>query len=249
MKQRIKKIRYTVPDIIRGVSVIAMIVYHTMWDLVYLFGVSVPWFKTDMGFLFQQSICWSFVLISGFCWHLGKKKIRRGIIVLACSLVLTAVTAIVMPEQIILHGVLSLIGTAMLVTIPLDKIFKKVHPLWGIVISFLLFLLTYDVNNGFVGIAGHKLFELPENLYLNTVTAFFGFPHDAFYSSDYVPILPWIFVFFIGYFIYALLEKRNKLNFLSRFTCKPIEFIGRHSLEIYMAHQPIIFGILFLIFK
>lgn len=249
MKQRIKKIRYTVPDIIRGVSVIAMIVYHTMWDLVYLFGVAVPWFKTDMGFLFQQSICWSFVLISGFCWHLGKTKIKRSVIVLACSLVLTAVTAIVMPEQIILHGVLSLIGTAMLVTIPLDKIFKKVHPLWGIVISFLLFLLTYDVNNGFVGIAGHKLFELPESLYINTVTAFFGFPHDAFYSSDYVPILPWIFVFFIGYFIYALLEKRNKLYFLSRFTCKPIEFIGRHSLEIYMAHQPIIFGILFLIFK
>lgn len=249
MKQRIKKIRYTVPDIIRGVSVIAMIVYHTMWDLVYLFGVSVPWFKTDMGFLFQQSICWSFVLISGFCWHLGKKKIKRSVIVLACSLVLTAVTAIVMPEQIILHGVLSLIGTAMLVTIPLDKIFKKVHPLWGIVISFLLFLLTYDVNNGFVGIAGHKLFELPENLYINTVTAFFGFPHDAFYSSDYVPILPWIFVFFIGYFIYALLERKNKLKFLSKFTCKPIEFIGRHSLEFYMAHQPIIFGILFLIFK
>ena len=249
MKQRIKKIRYTVPDIIRGVSVIAMIVYHTMWDLVYLFGVSVPWFKTDMGFLFQQSICWSFVLISGFCWHLGKNKIKRSVMVLACSLVLTAVTAIVMPEQIILHGVLSLIGTAMLVTIPLDKIFKKVHPLWGIVISFLLFLLTYDVNNGFVGIAGHKLFELPESLYLNTVTAFFGFPHDTFYSSDYVPILPWIFVFFIGYFIYALLEKRNKLNFLSKFICKPIEFIGRHSLEIYMAHQPIIFGVLFLIFK
>ena len=249
MKQRIKKIRYTVPDIIRGASVIAMIVYHTMWDLVYLFGVSVPWFKTDMGFLFQQSICWSFVLISGFCWHLGKKKIRRGIIVIACSLVLTAVTAIVMPEQIILHGVLSLIGTAMLVTIPLDKIFKKLHPLWGIVISFLLFLLTYDVNNGFVGITGQKLFELPENLYINTVTAFFGFPHDAFYSSDYVPILPWIFVFFIGYFIYTLLEKKNKLNLLSGFTCKPIEFIGRHSLEIYMAHQPIIFGLLFLIFK
>ena len=164
MKQRIKKIRYTVPDIIRGVSVIAMIVYHTMWDLVYLFGVSVPWFKTDMGFLFQQSICWSFVLISGFCWHLGKKKIKRSVIVLACSLVLTAVTAIAMPEQIILHGVLSLIGTAMLVTIPLDKIFKKVHPLWGIVISFLLFLQTYEVNNGLVGIAGHKLFELPESL-------------------------------------------------------------------------------------
>lgn len=249
MKQRIKKIRYTVPDIIRGVSVIAMIVYHTMWDIVYLFGVSVPWFKTDMGFLFQQSICWSFVLISGFCWHLGKKKIKRSVIVLACSLVLTAVTAIVMPEQIILHGVLSLIGTAMLVTIPLDKIFKKVHQLWGIVISFLLFLLTYDINNGFVGIAGHKLFELPESLYLNTATAFFGFPHDTFYSSDYVPILPWIFVFFIGYFIYALLERKNKLKFLSKFTCKPIEFVGRHSLEIYMAHQPIIFGVLFLIFK
>lgn len=249
MKQRIKKIRYTVPDIIRGASVVAMIVYHTLWDLVYLFGVSVPWFKTDAGFLFQQSICWSFVLISGFCWHLGKKKIRRGIIVLACSFVLTAVTAIFMPEQIILHGVLSLIGTAMLVTIPLDKVLKRINPLVGIVMNFLLFLLTYDVSNGFIGIAGYRLCELPESLYINTLTAFFGFPHGEFYSSDYVPVLPWIFVFFIGYFVYALIEKKNKLNLLSAFTCKPIEFIGRHSLEIYIAHQPIIFGILFLIFK
>ena len=249
MKQRIKKNRYTVPDIIRGISVIAMIVYHTMWDLVYLFGVSIPWFKTDAGFLFQQSICWSFVLISGFCWHLGKKKVKRGMIVLACSLVLTAVTAIVMPEQIILHGVLSLIGTAMLVTILIDKLLKKVHPLVGIVMNFLLFLLTYDVNNGFVGVAEYKFFELPDFLYMNTLTAFLGFPHDEFYSSDYVPILPWIFVFFIGYFIYVFFEKKNKLKHLSAFSCRPLEFIGTHSLEIYMAHQPMIFGILLLIYN
>lgn len=249
MKQRIKVNRYTVPDIIRGVSVIAMIVYHTMWDLVYLFDVSIPWFKTQTGFIFQQSICWSFILVSGFCLQLGRKKLKRGLIVFACSLVLTAVTAIVMPNEIIIHGVLSLIGASMLITIPLERVFKKIHPLLGIAINFLLFLLTYNITVGVIGIGEYEFLRLPEFLYANTVTAFFGFPDSGFRSADYFPLFPWLFLFFTGYFICSLFRRTDKMKIFSAFSCRPLEFIGRHSLEIYMAHQPIIFGILLLIYN
>ncbi len=249
MKLKNKKNRYTVPDIIRGISVIAMVVYHTMWDLVYLFDVSIPWFKTEVGFVFQQSICWSFILISGFCFQLGSKKLKRGLIVFGCSLVLTAVTAVVMPEEIIVHGVLSLIGASMLLTIPLESVLKKIHPLVGIVVNFIVFMLTYNVPNGVIRAGDYELLHLPDLLYANTATAFFGFPHNEFRSTDYFPLFPWLFLFLTGYFIYSLLKKTDKMNVLSAFSCKPLEFIGRHSLEIYMAHQPIIFGVLFLIFS
>ncbi len=244
--QKIKKQRYTVPDIFRGIAVIMMIIYHTMWDMVYLFGVSIPWFRTDAGYIFQQSICWSFILISGFCFQLGKKRLKRALIVIACSLVLTAVTAIVMPESIIIHGVLSLIGFSMLVAIPLDKILEKIHPVVGMKVSFLLFVLLFNITKGVIGIGDCTFIALPEFLYANTITAFFGFPHSDFFSTDYVPVFPWIFLFFTGYFTYSLLKKKNKLKFLSAFSCRPLEFIGRHSLEIYMIHQPIIYSVLLL---
>lgn len=249
MMQKIKKQRYTVPDILRGIAVIMMIVYHTMWDMVYLFKVSILWFKTDAGFVFQQSICWSFILLSGFCLQLGRKKLKRGIIVFACSLVLTAVTAIVMPDNIIIHGVLSLIGESMLITIPLEKLFKKINPIIGTVISFLLFVLTYNVTEGVIGIGEYELLKLPQLLYANTLTAFFGFPHRGFFSADYFPLFPWLFLFFTGYFIYSMFVKKDKLKKLSAFSCKPLEFIGRHSLEFYMAHQPVIYAVLLLIYN
>ena len=248
MQRTDKKARYTVPDILRAVAVIAMVVYHTLWDMVYMFGADIPWYKTEAGFIFQQSICWSFILLSGFCFSFGKRKLRRSVTVLVCAAVITAVTAIAMPENIILHGVLSLLGTAMLVTVPLEKIFKKIPPFVGLIINAVLFALTYNVSDGVLGV-GDMSVCLPDFLYANSITAFFGFPHSGFRSSDYFPLLPWLFLFWCGYFICQLLKRKNLLRYLSSFSCRPLEFIGRHSLEIYMAHQPIIYAVLLVIYK
>lgn len=54
-------------DELRGLDLISMMLYHGMWDLVYLFGVSAPWYGSWQGELWQQSICWVFLLLSGFC--------------------------------------------------------------------------------------------------------------------------------------------------------------------------------------
>ena len=248
-KNNNRKVRYTVLDILRGLAIISMTVYHALWDIVYMFGADIPWFRTDAGFIFQQSICWSFILISGFCFTIGKRKLKRAVTVLVCSAVITAVTALVMPDNIILHGVLSLLGTAMLVTIPFEKPFKKIPPFIGITVSAVLFALTYNITDGTIGLGDTVILQLPEYLYANDVTAFFGFPHDGFRSSDYFPLLPWLFLFWAGYFLYRSCEKNGWLRYLSAFSFRPLEFIGRHSLEIYMAHQPIIYGILFIIFK
>lgn len=248
-KNKNRNLRYTVIDILRGLAIISMTVYHALWDIVYMFGEDIPWFRTDAGFIFQQSICWSFILISGFCFSIAKRKLRRAVTVLVCSAVITAVTALVMPDNVILHGVLSLLGTAMLVTIPFEKSFKKIPPFIGIAVSTVLFALTYNITDGTIGFGDTVLLRLPDFLYANDVTAFFGFPHDGFRSSDYFPLLPWLFLFWAGYFLYRSFEKNGWLRYLSAFSFRPLEFIGRHSLEIYMAHQPIIYGILFIIFK
>ncbi len=69
--------RYQLLDTLRGFSLVSMILFHACWDLVYLFGYDWPWYKGTPGYLWQQSICWMFILISGFC--MGLKQEGRAL--------------------------------------------------------------------------------------------------------------------------------------------------------------------------
>ena len=59
--------RYRLLDELRGLDLISMMLYHGMWDVVFLFGVAQKWYTGRPGFVWQQSICWVFILLSGFC--------------------------------------------------------------------------------------------------------------------------------------------------------------------------------------
>lgn len=238
--------RYTVLDMLRGFAVISMVVYHILWDLVAVAGVSIPWFYAKTAFLFQQSICFSFILISGFSFCLGKGKLKRAITVIICAVIISLVTAIFIPENIILFGVLSLIGSAMLITYLLEKALKRISPYIGLTIASILFIVTYNMKNGGLGILKYTVIKLPKFLYANYLTTFLGLPFSDFASSDYVPLFPWLFLFFAGFFLYMIFEKRGLLRYLSRISFAPLEIIGRHSLIIYMLHQPIIYALVVL---
>ena len=75
------KIRYHALDTLRGFTLLNMIVYHLLWDLVYLYDLPWSWFYSQGAYIWQQSICWTFILLSGFCWQLGSKSGRRGLTV------------------------------------------------------------------------------------------------------------------------------------------------------------------------
>ena len=73
------------------------------------------------------------------------------------------------------------------------------------------------------------------------------------WMADYMPLFPWLGVFLIGCVIGRTLYKEKKTLFGGRgkvmtAIARPVEFIGRHSLIIYLAHQPVIYGILYVIF-
>ncbi len=244
-----KKKRYTLLDILRGIAVIAMIVYHTLWDLVFIHHVDIPWFFSGGASVFQMSIRWAFIIISGFSWSLGRKRLRRALTVIFASIVITGFTLVMMPNDAIIFGVLTFLGSAMLVTIPLDKLFKKISPYIGLVLSAVVFLITLDVKDGILGFFGIEICKIPDFLYANYFTSYIGFLSPDFSSSDYVPIIPWIFLFWAGYFLYRIFERNRWLGCLSIISFKPLEWIGRHSLIIYVIHQPVIYGALFLWFS
>ena len=59
--------RYALLDELRGLDLVSMMLYHGCWDLVNLFGIQADWYYSLPGHLWQQSICWVFILLSGFC--------------------------------------------------------------------------------------------------------------------------------------------------------------------------------------
>ena len=238
--------RYALLDELRGLDLISMMFYHGMWDAVYLFGAVVPWYPAWQGHLWQQSICWVFILLSGFCLPLGHHPLKRGATVFAAGALVTVVTLLFMPEDVVWFGVLTLLGSAMVLTGLLQKWLQKIPPVVGLAVSLALFALTYHTMNGYWGF-GPLRWALPQGLYANYLTAYFGFYPFYFYSTDYFPLLPWLFLLWAGFYLHHLVG-RERMEPLRRSVCPPLGWLGRHSLILYLLHQPVIFGVLTLVF-
>lgn len=143
-----------------------MAVYHGVYDWVYVFGRPAAWFtQTGNAHIWQQFICWTFILLAGAVFPYGKHAVRRGAVTFGCGFLLTAVTMLVMPSEQILFGVLHLIGAAVLLSALLRRFLDRAPALPGAIASFVLFLFLRSVPMGYLGIGELQLFELQRQLY------------------------------------------------------------------------------------
>ena len=152
-----------------------------------------------------------------------------------------------LPEDVVWFGVLTLLGSSMLLTAALDPLLRRVPPAVGVAVSALLFWVTYPTMNGFWNLPGGRL-ALPQALYASYTTAYLGFMPKSFFSTDYFPLLPWLFLFWAGYFLHHLVG-RGRLAPLRRSVCPPLRSMGRHSLVLYLINQPVILGVLTVAFR
>lgn len=237
-----KKSRYQLLDTIRGIVLVSMIIYHACWNFVYIYGMNWGWYRSKGAYLWQQSICWTFIMLSGFCFSLGKKHLKNGLTVFGSGVLVTVVTLIAMPGNRVVFGVLTCIGSCILLLTFTEKIWKKIPTEAGMAAAFLLFLFSKNINSGYLGFTSLRLMELPANWYSNYVTAFIGFPFEGFYSTDYFSLIPWFFLYLTGYYGYGIFRKYGLTG--REFMKRGIEifaFMGRHSLLIYLLHQPLIY--------
>lgn len=232
--------RYALLDELRGLTFISMFLYHAAWDLVYLFAVPWRWYAGPIGTVWQQSICWTFILLSGFCAPLGRNTLRRGAVVFAAGWLVTAATALVMPTAVVWFGVLTLLGSCMMLVGLTGRWLRRVPPWAGLAASAVLFALTREINGGMLGFGRWVLAVLPQELYRNYFTAYLGFPPSGFFSTDYFSLLPWFFLYLVGYYLH-LAVGRERMEPLRRSVCPPLGWIGRHSLVLYLLHQPVIY--------
>lgn len=236
-------------DEIRGFAIICMIFHHAFLDVGDVLGLSWGYEVFDALCVVQPIFWAAFIVISGMCSRLSRNSVKRGVIVLVCGAVITLVTAVIMPlfgfvGAEIYFGILHCLGICMIITGLLMPLFKKIDYRIGAVISLIIFLFLYGVDSGKLCFG---LINLPDSIYQYNFLAPFGFHNNSFYSADYFPILPWIFMFFFGSFVGKIAIDEKLPDAMYKKRSKFLSFVGRNSLWVYIAHQPILYAILFIV--
>lgn len=227
-------------DELRGAAVICMVVYHALYTVGFMFNYE--WGKSLYQFFMPVEPFFAalFIFISGICTHLSHSNLRRGFILFTIAVGINAVTSIFMPNFSIKFGVLNLLSVCMILFGLFHSLTEKINSKLGLALCVLHFILTWGVNSGYVGILGLHLFNLPNFLYSTPFLFPFGLKNENFFSTDYFPILPWIFTFFSGAFFADIFSRKGLPETFYKFHLKPLVWAGRRALYIYLIHQPVI---------
>ncbi len=241
-------------DFIRGLAIVNMVLYHLIYDLVYIYGYEISWFSKNPGYYWQQYICWSFIMVSGISMSFSKDNLKRGTRIMLLALLITAVTTAAGPELSIKFGILHFIGLGLIISHFLYNLMHKVKSSIGMTVSFMVFITTkymvYNSNQFFeYFISEQTASDLIYRLRSVRFMFLFGFPNNNFKSADYFPLIPWLFLLWTGYFIGKWIKSNlymvKKIDIGENIVSK----IGRHSLKIYILHQIIIMAALQIILK
>lgn len=231
-------------DEVRGLAIILMVLYHAGFDLVFLYGISIPFFTTPQMDFLRDFFAGLFIFISGAACRLSHNNLKRGIICFLFGMALTLFTWLFAPSEIILFGILHMLGLSMILFYLLRPLLDKIKfPIVGFLVCALLYGFTAGISSGHLG-----PLSLPDSLYQISWLFPIGITAPGFFSSDYFPLLPWIFVFFAGSYFGIYLKEHRVPKFIYKTHIKPLAFVGRHTLWIYLLHQPVLYGVFALFF-
>lgn len=242
-----EKTRIILLDEVRGFAVICMVIYHALYTLGYVFEYTGAVTLLEFFMPLEPIFAAAFIYISGICTKLSRSNLRRGAILLVIALGVNLFTAVFIPSFVIAFGVLNLLSVCMIFYGLFGKALKKLNPILGFGISLAIFSLTWGITDGFVGFFSVPLIRLPKSIYSAGVLFPFGFKYPGFYSSDYFPIFPWFFAFTAGAFSAEYFSKFAMPKGLCKSRVPFFASAGRHALIIYIAHQPIIFILAYII--
>jgi len=214
-------------DFLRGVALILMVYFHTIYDLKEFYYYTVS-YTDGLNFYIGKISAILFMLISGTSSSLSANNTKRGIKVLCIAMLITIITHLYDLDYGIKFGILHFLGVSML----LSPVFIKLN-------KYVLIALG-------IGILGIGNFITEINTSVNYLFPF-GITDSSFASSDYYPLVPWLGVFLIGLSLGKLLysDRRSLLPF--GMNDNFIMIAGQHTLSIYLFHQPAIMIVLILL--
>jgi uncharacterized membrane protein len=227
-------------DAIRGIALLAMVVYHLAWDLAdfHLVGWDVA--AGPLWRLFARSIASSFLILVGVSLVLATRHgfkprpfLRRLVIIIVAAALVSFGTWWFAGDALAFFGILHMIAVGSVLALPF---------LW--LPSWLVAVAAAAVVAAPYFLAG-PIFDAPWLWWLGLVTA-------APRSVDYVPVFPWFAPILVGIIVGRLLVRYAGDSAFARWrptdwATRALVTAGRWSLPIYVVHQPLLIGILSLI--
>lgn len=225
-------------DIARGAALVAMAIYHFAWDLEF-FGYVPPGMTAVGGWkLFARCIASSFLFLVGVSLFLGHGKgirwrgyWRRLAMVAGAALAISVVTYIAVPTGFIFFGILHQIALASV----LGLAFLRPPAVVTLIVAAVVIAAPHYLRSPF--------FDDPWWWWT-------GLSENRPRSNDYVPVFPWFAAVLFGIAAAKIAERAGLFARLATLGAPkwtwPLAFGGRHSLAVYLIHQPVLIGCVWL---
>lgn len=237
-------------DFTRGFFIICVVIFHFLWDLNFFFDLKIGLYSSFGSFL-QRLGASSFFLLLGISTILQKNikgdnysfktALVRGGKILLFAIIISVAVNFSYPQNNIIFGVLHCLGVCTIMVFPFINRKYLALIVGAIYILAAKYVHSYIVTTKFL---------IP-----------FGMRYYGFQSVDYFPLFPWFGVALLGIFFGNILYKKDKENvFLSKvnnflkkreynFFIKILILAGQKSAYVYILHQPILYGLCYLIYK
>ena len=222
-------------DALRGLAILAMVAYHFSFDLGHVGLTRWDFYRDPFWLNARTMILSSFLLIAGVSLtlaELSRPKAARfwrhvGTIG-ACALIVSAASYAMFPASWIWFGVLHAITISLLLARPLAR-----RPVLALVAGVVVIALGNLWSNPFFD---------------NRAWGWIGFMTAKPRTEDYVPLFPWTGVLLVGMACgHALMRTDFRAIGWAATLPRWLAWLGRHSLAVYMLHQPLLFGFLYLV--
>jgi uncharacterized membrane protein len=229
--------RLPVVDAARGLCLAAMAAYHTLWDLGFLRLTPENYALTGGGRAAAHAIAGSFLLLvgvgvvlmngAGIHW---RATLRRLLRIGTGALLVTAGTYLAFPETYVFFGILHCIAVSSLVALAFLR-----WPAWMLAPAGLAVIAAPFV-------VAHPLLDAP-------ALAFLGLGQAVPRTNDFVPLFPWFGPVLLGMALAKLglpilAASRAGSWQPRRWPGRAAAFAGRHSLIVYLIHQPVLLALL-----
>lgn len=246
MTRHLEEGRFWELDLLRGLAILMMILFHFLYDLDYFDAYDI---NVHSGFwlYFARATATIFLLLVGISLTLSfaratqlqrtgkplyRKYLKRGLKIFSWGVIITVTTWVSVRGGFVVFGILHLIGLSIILAYPVLKL-RYGNLVLGV---------------GFIALG----------LYLKQVTVEFawllwlGLRSEHFNTLDYFPLLPWFGVVLIGLFLgnslYSNYRRNFKLQDRSQYrVIQVLSLMGRHSLVIYLVHQPLLIAVFYLL--
>ncbi|MHA7777104.1 heparan-alpha-glucosaminide N-acetyltransferase [Roseibium sp. M-1] len=228
--------RLAVLDLARGLAVFAMAAYHFSWDLSWFGFVDWPVAQGTGWRIFAASIAGSFLFLAGISLDFAHHQAirwrpfwRRFAVIAAAAAAVSIATYFVFGDSFVRFGILHCIAVSSLVALPFTRL-----PLLASAGAAVLFLTVP--------------FWAASSVFDGAFWFWTGLGRPSFGSVDYVPLFPWAGLTLAGLFLsrafrsFGIWQRLSNLRFNGH-TGRLTRFLGRHSLPVYLLHQPLLYGL------